>query len=500
MIRLIWQAGLSICVSIHIYAATEPYNAPANIRFGVISVLSTGEINTDSLSINAHFSAQVVSVNSYKELTSNLLALPLENGYLYPILSLRAVNPLTTPEGVTLNPVFGLEWGERVTIDTVIFEGTERTAPELFRRESRNLLGQAVNPKIISAFLSNFSRYSFLKVQSQTEVVKTREGKYGLLVRVAEHSTNEFSGVVGYVPPKSDVDGYFTGEVKINLNNISGRGRSLNIYWAKPNRLSQQVDLKYFEPWILTTDYSAEGEFRQILRDTLVVIREFDAGIGHRFFRKGSVTMNFNYETTLPTPGGRQLLGLTDLTVRGLGLKGSYDGRDYPVNPTGGILIAGNSYFGRRFDQSTGRLWQYQFETNGEFVYLLRPKWVAACDWNYKAKWLSESAPVYSDWYWFGGARSLRGYPNELFGGREIAWLNNELRWLIGKNGRAHFFFDQGYYRLPVPGPDRRSYPNSYGIGLRLDSRMGIIGIDYGFGRGDTFSTAKIHVFLESSF
>jgi len=33
-----------------------------------------------------------------------------------------------------------------------------------------------------------------------------------------------------------------------------------------------------------------------------------------------------------------------------------------------------------------------------------------------------------------------------------------------------------------------------------LDSRMGIIGLDYVFGKGDTFTTAKIHVFLENRF
>jgi len=42
--------------------------------------------------------------------------------------------------------------------------------------------------------------------------------------------------------------------------------------------------------------------------------------------------------------------------------------------------------------------------------------------------------------------------------------------------------------------------PNSFGIGMRLESRMGTIGLDYAFGEDDTFTTAKIHLHLENRF
>jgi outer membrane translocation and assembly module TamA len=39
-----------------------------------------------------------------------------------------------------------------------------------------------------------------------------------------------------------------------------------------------------------------------------------------------------------------------------------------------------------------------------------------------------------------------------------------------------------------------------YGIGLRVDSGLGMIGVNIGFGEGDTFSTAKLHVRLMNEF
>jgi len=475
----------------------QPATPP--IVFGKITVWAIDSTAVEVAGINEYYADQMISEDAYAGLTKTILADALQEGFLYPVLTLNAVHPTISDNGTRLNPEFRLDRGERVVIDTVIYEGAGRTAPELLRRESAVLTGQTPDSKKIAAFIGNFRNYPFLRLKSQPEIVLTREGRYGLVVQVAEHSTNGFSGVIGYVPPTATTKGYVTGEVDIDLNNISNRGRRLNVFWAKPDRNSQQIAMSYFEPWILRSNYSFTGEFSQVLRDTLVVVREFDAGIGWRMFRRGSASLNLNYTTTMPTVSGRELLGLTDLSTRGVGITVTFDTRDYPANPRKGILLGGNTYVSRRADDGE-RLWQYQAELNGETALSLGHQLVTSCGWNYKGKWLSEGAPVYSDYYWFGGAHSLRGYANDLFGGAEVAWLSSELRWLIGKNGRAHLFFDQGYYRLPEAGPDNRNYPHSYGIGLRLDSRAGVIGLDYGFGEGDTFSTAKIHVFLESNF
>ncbi len=473
--------------------------APDKVIFGTITVLAVDSTHFDLAGIETHYATQPVNDATYKSLTKAIMSAVLQEGFLYPVLALSVIQPVERDSLTAINPVFRLDPGEKVIIDTVIYEGAERTSPELLCRESVVLIGQTPDTKKISTYLENFKNYPFLSIKSQPEIVKTRAGTFGLLVQVAEHSTNVFSGAVGYVPPTGTTKGYVTGEVEINLNNISGRGRRLNVYWSKPNRNSQQIDLSYYEPWILKTNYSATGRFSQVLRDTLAVIRELDIGFGRRMSRRGSASLNLNYTATMPTAGGRELLGLTDISTRGIGINIKYDSRDNPANPRRGILLGGNTYISRRTEDDK-RLWQDKFGVNGEAVLSLRPQFVAACIWNYRGQWLSEGVPVYSDYYWLGGARTLRGYANDLFGGSEVAGMNYELRWLISKNGRMHLFFDQGYYRLPVAGADGRSYPHSYGIGLRLDSRMGIIGLDYGFGRGDTFSTAKIHVFLETNF
>ena len=45
--------------------------------------------------------------------------------------------------------------------------------------------------------------------------------------------------------------GYVTGLVNISLRNLFGTGRAAAIKWNKYNRNSQELDLKYLEPWLL---------------------------------------------------------------------------------------------------------------------------------------------------------------------------------------------------------------------------------------------------------
>ena len=39
-----------------------------------------------------------------------------------------------------------------------------------------------------------------------------------------------------------------------------------------------------------------------------------------------------------------------------------------------------------------------------------------------------------------------------------------------------------------------------YGLGFRLDTAVGLMGVAFAFGEGDTFSTAKLHFRLLSEF
>ena len=109
-----------------------------------------------------------------------------------------------------------------------------------------------------------------------------------------------------------------------------------------------------------------------------------------------------------------------------------------------------------------------------------------------------------SDLFRLGGAVTLRGYQEGQFLGSRIAWTNLEYRLLVAPRSYFFGFVDVGYIVRPsISAIHMTSSEQSkigYGIGVRMDSSLGLIGVSFAFGEGDTFSTAKIHIRLINEF
>ena len=105
-----------------------------------------------------------------------------------------------------------------------------------------------------------------------------------------------------------------------------------------------------------------------------------------------------------------------------------------------------------------------------------------------------------SDHFWFGGFGSLRGYRENQFHGTTVSWINLEYRFIVGRNSRVFLFSDWGFYQYEEATGIKNDILPGYGVGIRFDTPLGIMGVDYGLGRGDTFSTGKIHFGLINSF
>jgi outer membrane protein insertion porin family len=106
--------------------------------------------------------------------------------------------------------------------------------------------------------------------------------------------------------------------------------------------------------------------------------------------------------------------------------------------------------------------------------------------------------------YQFGGANTLRGYRENQFIGAEIAWTNAEYRFILARRSFLFAFLDTGYYNRPeddlLGTPAARAFKYGYGIGIRLDTALGNLGVSFALGQGDSFGTAKIHIGLINDF
>jgi outer membrane protein insertion porin family len=72
-----------------------------------------------------------------------------------------------------------------------------------------------------------------------------------------------------------------------------------------------------------------------------------------------------------------------------------------------------------------------------------------------------------------------------------------ELRYSLTRKTFASVFYDFGYYFKPYDAlaltPEDKNFIYGYGVGIRIETALGIFGISYALGRGDSFLQGKVH-------
>jgi len=109
-----------------------------------------------------------------------------------------------------------------------------------------------------------------------------------------------------------------------------------------------------------------------------------------------------------------------------------------------------------------------------------------------------------SDLFRLGGTNSLRGYRENQFLGSRIFWSNTEYRLLLTQRTFAFLFFDTGYYLRKgdelLKVEENSAFKIGYGLGINLETGLGILAVSYALAKGETFSEGKIHFGLVNEF
>ena len=93
------------------------------------------------------------------------------------------------------------------------------------------------------------------------------------------------------------------------------------------------------------------------------------------------------------------------------------------------------------------------------------------------------------EYYWVGGADTVRGYPYGHARGDKMLVFNSEYRIRLVDAVQGVVFMDWGNAWKDGANMDVSDLNMGYGLGIRLDTPLGIIRIDYGIGEdgGQTY-------------
>lgn len=442
------------------------------------------------------------------ELSIDQLLTKYENsGFPFAAIQIKSVNVYqdSLDEENYADIYLNIVTGEINKIDKVEVRGNTSTKDYVIFRELRIESGELFVQNKIEEFPKRLNRLRFFEPVPLPQFYINSKKEGVLVVDVVEKNTNNFDGIIGYIPPgKNESSGYITGLVNISLRNLFGTGRAAAIKWNKYNRDSQELDLRYLEPWLFSFPININLGLYQRVQDTTYVQRKLEGSLEYLATEDISASVIMASETVVPTVRTTPVFTVYNSSYVTTGANLKIDTRDDPYAPTEGILFINSYSFSRKsingpeeyITPNLATLVNLQrFASSFYIFYELFLRQIVALGVNVREL----RGPTFenSDLFRLGGTNSLRGYREEQFLGSRIFWSNLEYRALFTRRSYGFVFFDTGYYLRPEE-PDRNimqseEFLYGFGLGLNLETGLGVLRVSYALGKGDTFSDGKIH-------
>jgi outer membrane protein insertion porin family len=423
--------------------------------------------------------------------------------------------------------------GPRVRINEIEFEGLENAKEKVIRREAGSSPFGFFSQSKLDEIVQRLRRLSYIEDVEEASLVAENDPARGLSPETAvlritlrERKNNSFSGILGYVPSPRTLrtnpsprgkKGHLTGRIDLVFDNIFGTGRRVDLNWYKKDPHSSYLSFLYREPWILGLPPTLELGISQTDYDSTYLQLSLALGLLFNPLEKIGWETEIGWEKVVPGSAGNAYIPHSRKYKAGVKL--SINLLDQPGNPRRGLFHRAQVTYGRKRNYPTSG-----FTPTKEVVYdtkfsldlqhflptFHRQTFMTAIHYRGMTSDEHSGDPSglvpFPEHFKLGGINSLRGYREEEFSGTKVLWANLEYRFLWSSYSRFFVFADYGYFfrkaRL-AEGDSLRDISGKklgYGLGIRIDSKAGLLGIDYGVGEKDRLSEGKIHFGIVNRF
>lgn len=482
------------------------YHVMENPAFTKVKI--TGNTVVDDKKAAGFFDLEENKIINLKDVNTRVQRLEEEyrqNGYI-----LARVTDIHMDTDGTLN----ITVNEGIVEDFKV-KGNIKTKDYVITREMKLKKGKPFNAKDARRSMQRVYNLGYFEDVN----VKLNPGKepnsVEVEISVVEMNTGTFGIGAGY----SNADG-FIGMISIGDKNFRGTGDKVNIRWEFGGEDNKNYDFSYTKPWIDDKEttatinlYDITNEYADYNIDGDEIARYDKKRRGQEltFSRKTDNEYVSNYVTLknrddiykgmadgyendkdqyyedvfndsqykedwMPSTAAerrKENFGVT----RSITVGRIFDSRDNIYDPHEGKRIAYSlewAGLGGDFDFTKFTAdYRYYYRAGGESVWAL----------NLGAGYADGDMPL-SQRFSMGGSDTLRGYEDDQFRGNSMLKATLEYRFPIIKKVQGVLFTDNGYAwdKRHEDEFDLGLIKNSFGVGLRINSPLGPVKLDYGYG------------------
>ncbi len=416
----------------------------------------------------------ILNINSVRIDINTIETIYQQNGYRWSKVA-NVILPKSNDEPL----VFQMQEGK---LSEVIISGNIKTQDYVITREMDLKPGSVLKDQILQEDLRRIYNLNYFS-SLVPDLIPTTANNYALVLDIQEKSSQSVNFGGGY----GQTSGFF-GFVDLNLDNFMGTGQLVGLKTQIGKTTTFEV--KYFNPWI-TDDRKSLGF--KVWRSSGLM--DYADPITHVITDRNETRMGgevtygwpFSYflrtyhtlkaETVQPETDNWYKIFSYKFTI-------SYDTRDVWFNPRKGYFASLDvekglkpTFLGTVFNNATDFL---KTDLDSRYFHQLFENQVVAL--RFCAGYMNGDLALKQPYY-VGGSNTVRGYDNlNPFGvGNKRVFANFEYRLLFNDTFSAVGFVDVGAASFQTLF-NLNLFHWGKGLGLRINTPIGPIRLDYGFG------------------
>ncbi|MFW6034617.1 MAG: BamA/OMP85 family outer membrane protein [Halothermotrichaceae bacterium] len=363
-------------------------------------------------------------------------------------------------------------------INDINIKGNEKTKDFIIERELGFSSGEVLNAAAIRDSFQKLVKLNLFKeVNPYLEPVSGEPFKRNIVIEVEEAKTGNFGAGITW----STKDGWL-GSLNVKEKNLMGNGQTLGFQWEFGGAMNYSVN--FHEPWLFGTPTS----FNAGIYDRRSESSDTDKGDYEKHLRGGSISfgrslteewegkVRFKHEDSTIDWADKTLID-DEASVRSLTLEVGRDTTNNTVNPTDGSVDTFSVEYAGQFLGGDSNFNKYNLDLRRYY-----PGFKGEQAWAVRLKAGTSTGDLPDvENYQVGGGQTLRGYENGKYSGEDMLLMNLEYRFPITDTFSGVLFADSGQAWKEEQQVDLSDLKYSVGGGLRLNTAVGQIRLDYGF-------------------